>query len=721
MSLGGYYQYQPLESPDEFRVLILHPGVIEGQDSEYEATELFVDIVHEKLSEEADYVALSYVWGDTGLRGRVFLRDGQYRLPTTSNLRDALFDLRRTDRPLRLWVDALCINQQDVSERGHQVQHMRNIFSCGRETIVYLGCDLGGNTGLSAWNFLESQASWALNDKGEPDASIPDRMRDLTEFRGDISDVECDILERRWFRRVWVFQEVVVSRKVSLQCARRRIPWDDFCKALLLHKRHHDRYGQSLSRRGKAEIVFRMFQARRAYLEAHGLHSLLPAWHGQLKRYDDDGGTHILNTLERARRLEATDPRDKIFALLGISTGFDPDHPSVAPDYSKSRFRVYMDLAAYVMETSQSYDIWSCLDNGAVYGYEIDELGWARARGSRPGRLLQADNDEEEMGELPSWVPDWNRSAWEHTHVPRSILSTFGPETETERRARERVVRERRWRLSPTTPEYVCGGVFIGVVSDPGCKVFVRGRHEQDFQACRDSLATSDPKRCFQEVMDLWESQLLFSGQGQSWTLLDKSTYPPAPRSVESYLFARARKTVSWTDDNSKAVAVISDAESIVDGRRVGSVAITISEKEEEEEEEEEGSSGHGKVGLLHVPRAEYIGRDMRMVGLLPPAARPRDMVVLFDGARLPFVVRCCLWRDDARLGNEEEGMENAAREEIRERYRQVRESYQHVLPSTFGPSSAAAVVGIVGECLVNGYKELAERKPVSKTTFIVV
>jgi len=679
MSLNGKYQYQPLQSPDEFRVLILHPGAAVGSESE--PNELVGDIVHEKVSEDADYVALSYVWGRT-LRSRVFLPDQERWLSTTSNLHDALLDLRSPDRPLRLWVDALCINQDDVSERNHQVQQMRRIFSCARETIVYLGRDQGGNTGFSAWNFLEGQASWALNDKGEPDESIPEKMRDLIEFRGDIYDVEHDILERQWFRRVWVFQEVVVSKKVSLQCSRRRVPWDDFCKSLLLHKRYHDRYGESLSRRGKTEIVFQMFQARRAYLEAQGLHDLLPAWHDQLKRFDN-GGTHILNTLEQARRLEATDSRDKIFALLGISTGFDPKHPDVSPDYSKTRLRAYMDLAAYMMETSQSYDVWSYLDHGGLaHRRQID---WVCLR-------------------LPSWVPNWNRSWCGGTYVPRSILSTFGLESDTERSAREQLVRERRWRLSPTTPEYVCGGVVIGVVAIPGMGVSLFGKHERAFQDCRDDLA-EDPDRCFQNVMDLWDS-LNIEGlpnlpetECECLPKLDK-TFPPARESIESHLFARARKTVSWTDDNSKAVAVIRDPESIVDERRVGSVDITIPE--------ESGAT----------PDRETI----KVLGLLPFGADADDIVVLFDGARLPFLVSPLLSGSDF----EESKGDDEKTEEIMESVRPVSEElvvekYQHVLPPSFGPPEEAVVVEIIGECLVNGYKELAERKTVPKLTFIVV
>jgi len=96
---------------------------------------------------------------------------------------------------------------------------MCDIFLSARETIVYLGDADGGNTGLSAWNFLESRSTWALNDYGHIDFDRPATMREALDFKGDISDVEIDVLPRPWFRRVWVFQEVVVSREVSVQCS----------------------------------------------------------------------------------------------------------------------------------------------------------------------------------------------------------------------------------------------------------------------------------------------------------------------------------------------------------------------------------------------------------------------------------------------------------------------------------------------------------------------
>jgi len=104
-----------------------------------------------------------------------------------SNLHSALRHLRSKTADVVVWADGLCINQRDVRERNHQVHHMRAIYERANETVVYLG-DEGGNTCLSAWNFLEREAA----GEGEKEGDV------LMEFRGDLGDVEIDVLNRPW-------------------------------------------------------------------------------------------------------------------------------------------------------------------------------------------------------------------------------------------------------------------------------------------------------------------------------------------------------------------------------------------------------------------------------------------------------------------------------------------------------------------------------------------
>lgn len=220
--------YDILTHPDSTRVLTLSPAA--NWKAEIEG-----DLSETRLSDELDvgqgYTALSYVWGTVHTSHTLKLSKGTIAIG--ANLDHALRDLRLYNRPCRIWVDAICINQYDLEERNHQVQQMRDIYAAARNTVIYLGSQWG-NTCLSAWNFLERNSSWAWNPDVEVDATIPSKIDEhVTDFRGELADVDHDVLDRQWFRRLWVFQEAVVSRHLSIQCGRRRISWDDFCRIVL--------------------------------------------------------------------------------------------------------------------------------------------------------------------------------------------------------------------------------------------------------------------------------------------------------------------------------------------------------------------------------------------------------------------------------------------------------------------------------------------------------
>jgi hypothetical protein len=116
-------------------------------------------------------------------------------------------------------------------EIGAQSAHLyRRIYETADETIVYLNGSNKGNAWGCAWNYLERNSSWALNEEGEKDYQLPSRANDLTNFRGDLHDVYAEVLSKEWFTRVWVLQEFVVSKKVSFQSGGRRVHWETSSK-----------------------------------------------------------------------------------------------------------------------------------------------------------------------------------------------------------------------------------------------------------------------------------------------------------------------------------------------------------------------------------------------------------------------------------------------------------------------------------------------------------
>lgn len=124
------FSYQPLTSTTMIRLLKLHQ---QSDDEEIRSSLEFADLDDQDL----DYEALSYCWGPPVLCRR--LRVGEAYLGITQNLHDALERLQLPTEDRMIWVDAICIDQNSVSEKNHQVGLMSRIYTQCSTCIVYLG------------------------------------------------------------------------------------------------------------------------------------------------------------------------------------------------------------------------------------------------------------------------------------------------------------------------------------------------------------------------------------------------------------------------------------------------------------------------------------------------------------------------------------------------------------------------------------------------------
>jgi hypothetical protein len=148
------YIYSPLNrETSDIRLLTLLPG--EG------STPISIDIETARLTEDEkpDYEALSYVWGSMENLSDVVVGSSENAtLPITQNLATALPYLRLEDRPRVLWIDAICIDQQNLDERSHQVRRMSDIYTMATRVVVWLGPEGDNSTlALSTMDFLGSQ------------------------------------------------------------------------------------------------------------------------------------------------------------------------------------------------------------------------------------------------------------------------------------------------------------------------------------------------------------------------------------------------------------------------------------------------------------------------------------------------------------------------------------------------------------------------------------
>jgi hypothetical protein len=208
----------------EIRVIELQPGP--------NHTPLSCALKHHHLrSEDCRFEALSYCWGDSTDRSIITCNDTPF--PVTKSLFGALKALRYEADLRTVWIDAICINQEDIDERNAQVQLMAKIYETAQEVVIWLGEEGGDSSpALELLTNIVAGSKMDYGDKGAVGlkhnlvtagmvAKDHPAWKSLTAF-----------LCRPWFTRVWVVQEAVMAQKVTVTCGNRRIDWNDLHTAV---------------------------------------------------------------------------------------------------------------------------------------------------------------------------------------------------------------------------------------------------------------------------------------------------------------------------------------------------------------------------------------------------------------------------------------------------------------------------------------------------------
>jgi hypothetical protein len=353
--------YEKLPSRDWIRILVVEPG--KNQDR---------IVCHLQLCSirqgYPEYEALSYVWGNSKDRIDIICNSKDIRV--TRNLGEALQRVRLADRPRLIWVDALCINQRNVEERGHQVRLMSLIYRKANNVLIWAGRD-ENRYASSAFSLIRQIAN---NEESHPDtldSSNPNRCG-CKSMASDSQGKEMSLttspsweslkafFKIPWLRRLWVLQEVVLSSSAVMMWGDTEIPWE---LVGIASKRIQDDHQ-----------LWNAVDERTGIGNAYLMHSLRNPTHAAYS-------FRIL--LQRSRRFEATEPKDRIFAVLGLpTTDTAPDKGVLflEPDYTLSVFQLYFKVAKRVIEQERNLGLLSAVQHGP----SIDEG-------------------------LPTWVPRWDR------------------------------------------------------------------------------------------------------------------------------------------------------------------------------------------------------------------------------------------------------------------------------------------------------------------------
>ncbi|KAJ8124511.1 hypothetical protein O1611_g9130 [Lasiodiplodia mahajangana] len=314
------FEYRQLDlKSSAFRLVQLFNGV---KDEEIQCELIYTTLDANAIS----YEAVSYTWGSSDRTCNIKVEGRNLRV--TSNLWNLLRDIRQAEGDRYLWIDAISINQEDDIERGHQVQRMETIYSGAERVLFYLGdtneeitifMDTLYNfqrqtlyfhpTSVQGWEFIwEVEQAEARKRYGDSTGDI--LRRGLQE-----------LLNRPWFRRVWILQEVAKARKGLLCCGTASIHAQIFAMSPRL-------LGAELDRHSRA-----VFQ-------------LMPTYERKPSREPQHADLYSL--LVDYGASEASDSRDKIFALLGFCAD-ERISDFVMPNYTHDEPTVVRAVVTYFL------------------------------------------------------------------------------------------------------------------------------------------------------------------------------------------------------------------------------------------------------------------------------------------------------------------------------------------------------------------------------------
>jgi Heterokaryon incompatibility protein (HET) len=319
------------------------------------------------------YIALSYVWGDpTITRSGVIVNGIDYQV--TSNLETALRHLRAQSggAPRTCWVDAICINQQDVGERNRQVAIMQSIFSNASKVVAWLGTSTASS---------EHAMSYLARFQDIP--PLAESVRNfLTAMSGDTWSAIQELLRRPWFYRIWLIQEMAVGRDVEIVCGRQSFPWSVLELIESAYATHgSDIYSETSSfwqAQARDQDVNRwegMIVAPHAepphspglaefsqFVLASGALTMMLAIR---RRYKEGRLLNFFEFLIATRFYQCTDPRDRIYSFMGMFASQEaadaPPRPVV--DYMLPFDEICVNWSRYWLLKSRNLDLLSCVDS----------------------------------------------------------------------------------------------------------------------------------------------------------------------------------------------------------------------------------------------------------------------------------------------------------------------------------------------------------------------
>jgi hypothetical protein len=355
------YKHKPLSPGRNIRTLVLQP------DRKHDAPihiALEEQPLYERGQKPGNYEALSYVWGKQQSEPTSVTCDGKI-IPVTPNCLAALTFLRLQSQSRRLWIDAVCIDQTSVDEKGHQVKLMGDVYACASQTLIWLGhgdptiVDMMQHISVFGrflplnpfkdYTDLRLETTKRMIQVSEPCHKLlkavfpsPDNRRDIVDSSSSSPGQQNSSAEtisgkafeslygNEWLERAWTFQEICYSPVASVLYENTSVPWDTFYQ-------YHDGYSNPTLSIDKYSLMLSDITVMRKKISnSESLKNRKQSI--SLDKWQQESLAHDLATvLYSAQRRKATNSCDHVYAYhqLLSDIGFDLKDPDYEVDILK--------------------------------------------------------------------------------------------------------------------------------------------------------------------------------------------------------------------------------------------------------------------------------------------------------------------------------------------------------------------------------------------------
>ncbi|KAK7926706.1 hypothetical protein PG985_003704 [Apiospora marii] len=366
------------------QIRLLYPDTRADRDDCWSLKETnLLDYSGKRTSLEFD--ALSYTWGEDQVTTfAVHCNDQELRVH--HNLHEALPFLARRDSQLPIWIDAVCINQGDEDEKKVQIAMMRQIFEGASTVWVWLGrgnarsgdviAMLPQKEGKRVYGWVEM--------KRMLETEIADKGREVIPWlsSNEAWSTYYDLSENPWYRRLWVFQEVALAKRIRVLLGPHEVDWEKLENVCVNGVGANFVGGDGRKARAPKPLVAGVFQVRRERWEALASGNFT--------------ARNFCNVLLQTSGTACREPADRVWALTGFMNLEVPNGASIID--------MYVQLARSVLVRLQpTFSEW-----------------W---------KFLHSATSLSKRPDLPSWCPDFHdvegqRSLPTHISKEKSFMGS---------------------------------------------------------------------------------------------------------------------------------------------------------------------------------------------------------------------------------------------------------------------------------------------------------